>query len=63
MDRFVKLTFLVLAVHWPLQIAAENYQGLFLSGTPRIHELERKGLETTSTLSFAKDHYGRLWMG
>jgi len=40
-----------------------DYEGLFQSGSPYFHELKREGFETTSILSFAKDHYGRLWMG
>ncbi|WP_299973360.1 sensor histidine kinase [uncultured Pseudoteredinibacter sp.] len=43
--------------------SSNNYEGLFQSGSPYFHELKREGFETTSILSFAKDHYGRLWMG
>ncbi|WP_299772722.1 sensor histidine kinase [uncultured Pseudoteredinibacter sp.] len=43
--------------------SGSDYEGLFQSGSPYFHELKRDGFETTSILSFAKDHHGRLWMG
>jgi len=63
MTRLFCTLILLLSFNQALAVAVDDYDGLFMSGSPVINELKREDLSTTSSLTFAKDHYGRLWMG
>lgn len=60
---FYIFTIVLLSSNQAFAAVIDKYDGLFMSGSPVINELKREGLSTTSSLTFAKDHYGRLWMG